>query len=995
MVRTPKQARRSRNARPTPLRVFVSSTAKDLKQFRGRVFDALHRLDHHAEAMEWFGAESDAPVDVCTAKAADADILIVIVAHRCGWIPSADEGGDGKRSITWLEVAAAEEAGRQILAYLVKADAPWDGEREQDLLLKVSGDPEKTLQVVSAVEHLKRFKQHLEKHHVRDTFTNPDDLAMKVATAVAKRMPDAERKATNEPGLLHAYLNEVITETSRIDIRGISTSEGAGKDALSYRIEELYTPLRTSEPIRVALDSDVPDHGRISTVNLAGQTDGGGRVELKNLLASYQRLLLIGAPGSGKTTFLRLIASVLARDIRDVGDADHVPGRGVHLGMPQDREAPLPVFVRLAALARRMANGDASIEGDTDAWLGSYLVARYDRETANLLLEYLDDGRCAILLDGLDEVADTALRERLFHLVQAVLRRWSGNLMVLTSRPHGYEAVAGMANVATSTVGEFGTPEIEQFVIRWVRALRPGEETTADQGYRGKLSEALISSTHIRRMARNPVMLTCLCVVHWNERRLPDGKADLATAVHRWLLQSKDEKREERGWNSKFAEECFKALALAMTLHTEGKQVVVDRSWAAEQLAVPFADERSVTNLPRLRRLGIEFLENEMLDSGIVEQAGIGQLRFWHLTFQEHFAGLSLTELGDGVENREPAVDWWPLIAPHLWDRQWTEVLDHFTGCLAKTGRRRLHLLVERILGTAEDGGLVSTARAVGVLGRLLKILELDRYQPPQQLGWEVARERAMAVFTKEGAAQVPVETRIAAADALAEGGDPRFGRPLANQLEILDLPGVMLGKYPVTVGEYRCFIEADGYKEPTWWGGGWRVRESEGWTEPRNWDEALPFESRPVVWISWYEARAYCNWLAEQTGRIVRLPTWREWEAAAKHPEGAFPWGSNQPVADLAAFNSNVPHPTPVGIYPAGAAVGGHLDLAGNVSEWCADIREPGSRPLRGGSWIGPAGSLAQDSRFWSRTQAVDRRATIGFRVLSSSVSAVPHDPW
>ena len=425
------------------------------------------------------------------------------------------------------------------------------------------------------------------------------------------------------------------------------------------------------------------------------------------------------------------------------------------------------------------------------------------------------------------------------------------------------------------------------------------------------------------------MVLTCLCVVHWNERKLPEGKADLLAAVLRWLLNAKQEKREDRDYSNTFAEECFKSLAWAMTNHKDGKQVRVDRTWAAEQLAVPFSDELGVQH-NRLRKKGIIFLEDEMLDSGIIEQAGSGYIKFWHYTFQEHYTARVLSELSDA----DGPDGWWHAVKPHLDDRQWDEVLDHFAGCLARTGRRRLNLLVERVLSTA-DGSLTSLARAVGVLGRILRILAVYDYQPPARLRWGEARDRIMEIFTLDGASRVPVEQRIAATETLGQAGDPRIDPLAPEMLPVPGMEGVLLGRYPVTVAEYNCFIENNGYRDRGYWvEDGWSVKEERGWAEPKDWDEQLEHQNRPVIGVSWYEADAYCYWLAERTNLSYRLPWAKAWEKAAANPKGEYSWGDDDPNPELLNFDKNVGAPTPVGIYPAGAALGGHLDMAGNVWE-------------------------------------------------------------
>lgn len=770
--------------------------------------------------------------------------------------------------------------------------------------------------------------------------------------------------------LLDEYLEDVIVAYSYIDMQGIYSVSGSGRRLIPFPIEQNYTPLKTTKH---PMDLEEP------AVRASDERPGPERVPLTDLLSSSRRLLIIGDPGGGKTTFLRLIACVLAKDCKGRDE----PGRGLYLGLPLDEPSPMPILIPLSALARTLRDGCAEVNG-AGLWrvLLRTMKQVFGEEKAGVFQHLLDRERCVLLLDGLDEEPNQKIRKQIVSVVNSVLHYWGQNLIVLSSRPFGYQAVASLTDMATARIDSFGNEEILEFLTRWASVLFPEDEERSRKAYLPPLISAVFDTPRIRRMASNPVMLTCLCMVHWNERKLPEGKADLLAAVLRWMIDSKEEKRQSRGYENSFAEECFKSLALAMTVRPEGKQATADLAWAAEQLKVPFMDELGIHG-SRLCRKGVEFLKAEMIDSGIVEQAETGELKFWHYTFQEYYAGKSLVELSD--EDGEGG--WWHIVSKHLDDRQWDEVIDHFAGCLALTGRRRLHLLVERILSTATDGDLASQARAVGVLGRILRILEVYKYQPPERLGWDEARNSVMGIFTREGASVVPAEERIAAAEALGQAGDPRIN-PLDP--EMLPIPGmsrVLLGRYPVTVEEYRIFIENKGYENPEYWGDWWTIKGDKGYMEPGDWEEQNENLNRPITGISWYEAVAYCNWLSEQTGMTFRLPGSEEWGKAATNPEGDYPWGDKDPNPDLLNFDGHVGRPTPVGVYPAGAAPGGHLDMAGNVLEWSRDLDEEGGsdRVIRGGSWDFGARYCRSAFRGYGRPGL--RGRSFGFR-LSRSVA-------
>ncbi len=114
-----------------PFRLFRSSSSEDLKDYRDRVAEAIGRFEQRPVRMETFVAEPRWPLEACREKAAAADALVVCVAHRYGWVPGVEEGGDGRKSVTWLEVEAALAGDKPVFAFLVDPDFPWAGAREE------------------------------------------------------------------------------------------------------------------------------------------------------------------------------------------------------------------------------------------------------------------------------------------------------------------------------------------------------------------------------------------------------------------------------------------------------------------------------------------------------------------------------------------------------------------------------------------------------------------------------------------------------------------------------------------------------------------------------------------------------------------------------------------------------------------------------------------------------------------------------------------------
>jgi len=735
--------------------------------------------------------------------------------------------------------------------------------------------------------------------------------------------------------------------------------------------------------------------------------------------AQTRRFVLLGDPGSGKSTFARRLAGWVADS--QLKAVEGPPGFPTNL---------LPVMLALRDLAPRLeeiADYDqlSGAKQETCLLNAFYATLRADLQAWGVegfypeIPETMQSGQVLLVLDGLDEVA-YHLRQRVGQAVSVLARRLKPAWFMVTCRVRSYAGSAELPGFQAYTLRPFTEEKICGFVAAWYHTqflLGRYNQQQADQKAENLAQAAL--GGDLQELSSNPMLLTTMAIIHQREIGLPSERVRLyKLAVEVLLRRWQRYKLGDQAPSPELAallKNDLKLLAVMEQLAYEAHQSA--GSHPVQTSSDSSAEAGGAADLPRLRAIEIlstpEYLHSldlahQLLDY-IDQRAGLllgrggepgrpAVYSFPHRTFQEYLAGCYL------AGQRDLKRDFYSLAASGdpgaraallsfeelYYNRRGENALFDLAyglcpACAPDTAQRQ-----RAILWAGQVAALLGT-----------EAIERDTNSPENGSAF-LARLRSSLVAVLGGCLS-PAE-RADAGNALARLGDPRFDPdwfylPKDETLGFIEVPEgaflmgsdpkqgtaaqddeqplhqvrlsvFYLARFPVTVAQFHAFVEQTGYK-------------------PSGSNCLRGHANHPVILVTWHDAQAYCDWLDKALRERsdtpdalkalfndrfrVCLPTEAQWEKAARGMDGrVYPWDGEFDPNKANTGETQLRSTSPMGCFPNGASPYGIQDMSGNVLEWCADWygeyetssdldpqgpKKGSSRVLRGGSWGGDQG--------------------------------------
>ncbi|HEX5270832.1 MAG TPA: DUF4062 domain-containing protein [Gemmataceae bacterium] len=589
-------------------RAFVSSTYEDLKHHRAHVIRALRQADFSVDPMEESTSAADEPKRFCLERVEGCDLCVLLIAFRRGFVPEGES-----LSITQMEYDHALKHAIDVLPFILKEDAEWWQSDE-----------------LAADEQLRQWRAAVTKRH-GVSFFGPEPQSVEIAPALTRWL--ARR---HERDRLRDYLAAVRAAHGQLNFLGLPQL----KDNRDVRIDRLFVDPFLA-PRYLAPESN-PDEWKET-------------VPLLDAVTAERATVLLGDPGTGKSTLVNWVAWQLAQERPNLWTA------------ALENRVPIPLILR----DLRVRTG-VTWDGLLASFLAQPLGKHLDRERLERLLT---TGQALVLLDGLDEIGSVTLRRDLRDAVQGAMLRYDRSRWLLTSRIVGYDDVSFHIDARELThfppdlardarqlltflagirfIVPFNDRQIEQFAHNWY-AEREAVAYRAREGAKS-LVEAIHAEKATTRLARIPNLLTIMALIHRVRARLPHGKALLYNEIAQAYLETIDDYRKIRETNDTLADKKRWLARVGFEMQRQRSDAAMKSDERtgdeAQEILAGGSDVRGwiVEGMRASGQEGDEesarsFVEHIKRRSGLMIERAEEQFAFTHLSFQEYFAACYMAE---------------------------------------------------------------------------------------------------------------------------------------------------------------------------------------------------------------------------------------------------------------------------------------------------------------------------------------------------------------
>lgn len=744
---------------------------------------------------------------------------------------------------------------------------------------------------------------------------------------------------------IHHYLSTLIKGCDVLQLAAIDESCSADE---AIRMSDVFVSTNLTQhrfPDQTIAESLTGKKVKSSSQDLsfkpawASKFEGLEKYDPNNLpiqaveaVGNMSRLVIIGRPGSGKSTLVNYITTRLAlRNLSDTKISTDLTGFS-------EDESPLPVRIILRHFAAWISSdtkkGSAGLVWDYI----NHMLEQWGCNCYENMRMILQNWGGVIFFDGLDEVNEKDENSKRSIITESIYKfslPLNNCRVIITCREYVYKKTdAWRLPEKIFPVSELALFDIEQiweFTHIWYRVIGPQKEwnEAKQKSETENLYSAIKKMPYLKEIARYPLLLTLIAQVHGNYGYLPNDRADLYEKVVNLLLEHWDNRlirdtdgtcRRESGLILRLG---IRRIALRSVLEKiafeahEQQEEEKDRSGqcadiSKRDLLESFNKELGV--LDKAEKV-IEYIRER---TGLLTALDNRTYTFPHRTFQEYLAAAYIMRQSEFdvilIERVKRDLNWWREVFL-------------LAASYSKSVPRNVSNMIDIMLPYEPEDNKVTPELAGFAQLAAQALVETDFIRFVEK---EAEHGRFSRIFEriqlwlveslKADETLKPME-RVISGRSLAELGDPRKEVITLEHMEFCLVPAggfnmgcekekhlieyldydYWLSRHPVTNAQFDEFVRAGGYAQNLYWqeaesSGLWKAGKYENRITPNDFSKEFfnapyNFSNHPVVGVSWFEALAFTRWLTDiwrnqgiiDKSQSVQLPSEAEWEKAAR----------------------------------------------------------------------------------------------------------------
>ncbi|WP_298900012.1 SMEK domain-containing protein [uncultured Psychroserpens sp.] len=436
-----------------------------------------------------------------------------------------------------------------------------------------------------------------------------------------------------------------------LDIKGFSPK--INNTQVKINLEKIYVPLT------LKTESEIGSAEKKEDIEIF--------YSIEKALIHFNKIVILGDPGSGKSTILKHLAYKICSQ------------------RPTESELSdlVPVIIKGSEFSKYVST--------TSKKLSEYIIDQIDKKFEFLFTKKLESNHLLVLIDGIDEINNVSLRHSVVNRINSFISQYPEVKIIVSSRIVGYKETRLNGYFNHLQVVEFKKEQIEQFVNSWYLSIASNSDNNKELAKRSakELFKSIKKNDSVLKMASNPLLVTIIALIHYQGGALPEKRVSLydiatSTFLENWVRQRETER------NSSFDKETLISILAPISYYihqnyTTGLITETElKSLFKKEYNKVYPYQSKKEESQDLKDL-INFLREDagfLFEKG-VDKNGESLFGFVHQTFQEYFTSIEFkTRWKENYYTKN--------LDEYVFNSNWTEVIKLAASSFKFTEQGRL-----------------------------------------------------------------------------------------------------------------------------------------------------------------------------------------------------------------------------------------------------------------------------------------------------------------